>query len=141
MVVAGRVTASGEVAIMMVEAESTEQTWDLVRAGKTAPTEEIVAAGLEAAKPFIQALCDAQAELAAQFPKTTAEFPLFLDYSDDVYAAVADAATDELAEVMSIADKQDREEATETLKAKIVEQLARRASRAGRRRSPGPTGR
>src|SRR5690606_173231 len=60
MVVAGRVLPDGDVAIMMVEAESTEQTWDLVRSGKTAPTEEIVAEGLEAAKPFIKALCDAQ---------------------------------------------------------------------------------
>ena len=124
MVVAGRVTSSGEVAIMMVEAESTEQTWNLVKSGKTAPTEEVVAAGLEAAKPFIQVLCDAQAELAAKFPKATAEFPLFLDYQDDVYAAVADAATAELSQVMAIADKQAREEATEALKAKIVEQLA-----------------
>ena len=124
MVVAGRVTANGEVAIAMVEAESTEQTWNLVQAGQAAPTEEVVAAGLEAAKPFIAALCDAQAELAAKFPKATAEFPIFLDYSDDVYAAVADAATGELSTVMSIADKQDREEATDALKAKIVEQLA-----------------
>jgi polyribonucleotide nucleotidyltransferase len=124
MVVAGRVTASGEVAIMMVEAESTEATWNLVQGGSTAPTEEIVAAGLEAAKPFIQSLCDAQAELAAKFPKDTAEFPLFLDYQDDVYAAVADAATSELSEVMSTADKQTREEATEGLKAKLVTSLA-----------------
>ena len=43
MVVAGRVLPDGDVAIMMVEAESTEQTWNLVRAGKTAPTEPIVA--------------------------------------------------------------------------------------------------
>src|SRR6476620_7399278 len=65
MVVAGRV-AGDDVAIMMVEAESTEQTWDLVKtAGKTAPTEEVVAQGLEASKVFIKALCDAQAELAA----------------------------------------------------------------------------
>ena len=124
MVVAGRVTAGGEVAIAMVEAESTEQTWNLVQAGQTAPTEEVVAAGLEAAKPFIAALCDAQAELAARFPKPTAEFPIFLDYSDDVYAAVADAATGELSSVMSIADKQDREEATDALKARVVGQLA-----------------
>ena len=124
MVVAGRVTAGGEVAIAMVEAESTEQTWNLVQAGQTAPTEEVVAAGLEAAKPFIQALCDAQAELAAKFPKPTAEFPIFLDYADDVYAAVADTATGELSSVMSIADKQDREEATDALKARVVEQLA-----------------
>jgi polyribonucleotide nucleotidyltransferase len=124
MVVAGRVLADGDVAIMMVEAESTQQTWDLVRSGGTAPTEEIVASGLEAAKPFIKALCDAQAELAGHFPKTTAEFPIFADYADDVYAAVTEAATTELGQVMSIADKQDREEATDALKAKIVEQLS-----------------
>src|SRR6478735_4926464 len=124
MVVAGRVVASGDVAIMMVEAEATEQTWDLVRGGKTAPTEEIVAAGLEAAKPFIKALCDAQAELVAKFPKDTAEFPIFLDYQEDVYAAVADAATAELSQVMSIADKHDRETSTEVLKDKIKSQLA-----------------
>jgi polyribonucleotide nucleotidyltransferase len=124
MVVAGRVVASGDVAIMMVEAEATEQTWDLVRSGKTAPTEEIVAAGLEAAKPFIKALCDAQAELVAKFPKDTAEFPIFLDYQEDVYAAVADAATAELSQVMSIADKHDRETATDVLKDKIKAQLA-----------------
>ena len=75
-----------------------------------------------------------------KFPKTTAEFPIFLDYADDVYAAVAEAATAELTEVMSIADKQTREEATETLKTKIVERLAP-SSRAARRRSPAPTGR
>ena len=124
MVVAGRVLADGDVAIMMVEAESTTQTWDLVRGGATAPTEQVVASGLEAAKPFIKALCDAQAELATHFPKTTAEFPIFADYQDDVYAAVSDTATAELSQVMSIADKQDREEATETLKASIVGRLS-----------------
>ncbi len=124
MVVAGRVTETGEVAIAMVEAESTERTWDLVKSGRTAPTEEVVAAGLEAAKPFIKALCDAQAELAARFPKPTAEFPIFVDYADDVYAAVADSASAELAEVMTIADKQARDEATEVLKAQLLERLA-----------------
>jgi polyribonucleotide nucleotidyltransferase len=122
MVVAGRVLADGDVAIMMVEAESTEYTWDLVGDGKTAPTEEVVAAGLEAAKPFIAALCNAQAELAARFPKPTAEFPIFLEYSEDVYAAVA-AATDELAQVMTIADKQRREESTEALKDDLLARL------------------
>jgi len=123
MVVAGRVLADGDVAIMMVEAESTLQTWQLVADGKTAPTEEVVASGLEAAKPFIKALCDAQAELAAKFPKTTVDFPIFLDYSDDVFAAVSDAGSSELSEVMSIADKQAREQATDALKNKLVGQL------------------
>ena len=111
MVVAGRVTPAGDVAIAMVEAESTEQTWNLVKSGETAPSEAVVAAGLEAAKPFIRALCDAQNELAAKFPKPIAEFPIFLDYADDVYAAVEETATAELSEVMSIADKQAREQA------------------------------
>jgi polyribonucleotide nucleotidyltransferase len=124
MVVAGRVTPAGDVAIAMVEAESTEHTWDLVRSGEAAPTEEAVAAGLEAAKPFIRALCDAQAELAAKFPKPTAEFPIFVDYADDVYDAVAETATVELSEVMSIADKQMREQAADTLKTQILERLA-----------------
>ena len=68
MVVAGRVTETGDVAIMMVEAEATEQTWDLVQSGAQAPTEEIVAGGLDAAKPFIKQLCEAQAELAKPRP-------------------------------------------------------------------------
>jgi polyribonucleotide nucleotidyltransferase len=119
MVVAGRVLADGDVAIMMVEAESTEATWNLVADGKTAPTEDIVAAGLEAAKPFIKVICDAQAELVAKFPKPTAQLPVFLDYEDDVYAAVAAYATDELGAVMSIADKAERENATEDLKDKV----------------------
>ena len=95
MVVAGRI-AGDDVAIMMVEAESTEQTWDLVKTqGKTAPTEEIVAQGLEASKGFIKALCDAQSELAAKAAKPVQEFPIFLDYEDDVYAAVeAETASD-----------------------------------------------
>ena len=126
MVVAGRVTPSGDVAIAMVEAESTTRTWDLVRSGKTAPTEEVVAAGLEAAKPFIRALCAAQTELAAKFAKPVADFPIFLDYADDVYEVVAETATGELSDVMSIADKQTREHATETLKNTVVERLASR---------------
>ena len=126
MVVAGRVTDSGDVAIAMVEAESTEHTWDLVNSGKTAPTEEIVASGLEAAKPFIRALCEAQTELAAKFPKPVADFPIFLDYADDVYEAVAETATAELGEVMSIADKHSREQAADTLKNSLVERLAPR---------------
>jgi polyribonucleotide nucleotidyltransferase len=125
MVVAGRVLEDGDVAIMMVEAESTEETWALVGEGRTAPTEEVVAAGLEAAKPFLKDLCDAQAELVAKLPaKKTAEFPIFLDYQDDVYARVSEVATGELSEVMSISDKQTREESTEVLKDKIKSQLA-----------------
>ena len=59
MVVAGRI-AGDDVAIMMVEAEATVRTIELIAGGATAPTEEVVAAGLEASKPFIKVLCEAQ---------------------------------------------------------------------------------
>ena len=124
MVVAGRVLADGDVAIMMVEAESTPATWDLVHGGRTAPTEEVVATGLEAAKPFIKVLCDAQVALASKLPKETYDFPVFKDYEDDVYAAVEEKAADELSRIEQIAAKLERQDAESELKARIKAELA-----------------
>ena len=84
MVVAGR-KAGDDVAIMMVEAEATDKVIELVAGGAGAPTEAVVAEGLEAAKPFISALCTAQEELAARAGKETGEYPLFPEYQEDVY--------------------------------------------------------
>ena len=124
MVVAGRI-AGDDVAIMMVEAESTESTWNLVKSeGKQAPTEEIVAEGLEAAKKFIRVLCEAQAELAAKSAKEVEEFPVFLDYEDDVLAAVEAFASAELTTILSIAGKQEREDRLDEYKAEVKAALA-----------------
>ncbi|GAC58522.1 polyribonucleotide nucleotidyltransferase [Gordonia hirsuta DSM 44140 = NBRC 16056] len=123
MVVAGRVTDAGEVAIMMVEAEATDNVLELIADGATAPSETIVAEGLEAAKPFIAQLCQAQKQLADASAKETREFPLFLPYQDDVYQAVSDFAADRLNEVLSIAGKQERETATDALKADVLAEV------------------
>ena len=72
----------------MVEAEATVKTIGLIDSGAAAPTEEIVGQGLEAAKPFIRTLCEAQMELAKVAAKPTAEFPVFLDYQADAFEAV-----------------------------------------------------
>ncbi|TDD30297.1 polyribonucleotide nucleotidyltransferase [Kribbella turkmenica] len=124
MVVAGRVTDTGDVAIMMVEAESTPGTFDKVAAGVQAPTEEIVAEGLEASKAFIKTLVEAQADLAARAAKPTGEFPVFPDYQDDAFAAVEAAATEELSQALTIAGKAERESATEAVKVAVVDKLA-----------------
>jgi polyribonucleotide nucleotidyltransferase len=123
MVVAGRVTDSGDVAIMMVEAESTEATWNLVHSGTQAPTEEVVAGGLDAAKPFIKQLCEAQAELAKQSSKPVQEFPVFLDFEDDVYAAVESAASTDLSKALTIAGKLDRESKMDQVKDGVLDKL------------------
>lgn len=127
MVVAGRMVGEGDssdVAVMMVEAEATDNSWDLIKnQGAIAPTEEVVAEGLEAAKVFIRTLCQAQAEMAASAAKPVREFPLFMDHQEDAYQIVEQAAADRLREVMSIAGKQEREERTEELLAQITEEL------------------
>ncbi len=124
MVVAGRVTETGDVAIMMVEAESTPTTFEKVASGVQAPTEEIVAEGLEASKAFIKTLVEAQADLAARAAKPTGEFPVFPDYQDDAFAAVEAAASEELAQALTIAGKHEREDATDAVKAATVDKLA-----------------
>jgi polyribonucleotide nucleotidyltransferase len=125
MVVAGR-TVGDDVAIMMVEAEATANTIELIAGGATAPTEEVVAQGLEAAKPFIRVLVQAQERLAAQAAKPTREYPLFLDYSDDVLAAVESEVSDPLARALTIADKQERESELDRLKDSAKEQLGQK---------------
>jgi len=127
MVVAGRVLDDGDVAIMMVEAESTPRTLRLLAdqsSEAVAPTEETVAQGLEAAKPFIRLLCEAQLQVAAQAAKETAEYPVFVDYQQDVYDAVAEAVADELAQALTIAGKQQREAETDRIKALAAEKLS-----------------
>ncbi len=123
MVVAGRVVGD-DVAIMMVEAEATEHTYQLVRNGAAAPTEEVVAEGLEASKKFIRVLCEAQSKLAAVAAKPTGIFPVFADYEQDAYDAVYQVAADELAKALTIAGKQERETALDAVKAKVVAELA-----------------
>ncbi|WP_309130925.1 polyribonucleotide nucleotidyltransferase [Brevibacterium sp.] len=125
MVVAGRVVGD-DVAIMMVEAEATENAIDQIKSGASAPTEEIVAEGLEAAKPFIRELCRAQAELAESAAKPVAEIPVFRDYQDDVYEAVRELAEEKQTKNFQIADKQEREAAGEALLAELFEQLGER---------------
>jgi polyribonucleotide nucleotidyltransferase len=134
MVVAGRVSntvdISGagqpDVAIMMVEAEATDNAIELIGGGAQAPTESVVAQGLEAAKPFIAALCAAQQELAdatGRSGKPSVDFPVFPDYGDDVYYAVSSVAADELSAALTISGKAERNSRTDEIKAEVLERL------------------
>ncbi|MDO4611036.1 polyribonucleotide nucleotidyltransferase [Corynebacterium sp.] len=134
LVVAGRLTgrAKGrgrgkkkdDVAIMMVEAGATEQVADLVAQGRPAPTEKVVAEGLEAAKPHIAALCRAQQQLADEAAQDVRDFELFPPYNDDVYASVEAECRDRLAELLKLPGKQERDEATNEYMAELVDKLS-----------------
>lgn len=124
IVVAGRVVGD-DVAIAMIEADAPEGAWNLIHGGGgTAPTEEVVAQGLEAAKPFIKALVEAQQQLAAQAAKDTQTFPTFPDYQPDVLAAVEQAASAHLSDALTIADKQQREGRLDEIKGEVQAELA-----------------
>ena len=130
IVVAGRVVKGADgkddVAIMMVEAEATEVSWELIQAGATKPNEDVVAQGLEAAKPFLKALVEAQEKLAKQSAKEIENYPVFADYTDEVLAAVDALAAKELAAVYQIADKQERQNADDELKARVKDAIAQK---------------
>ncbi len=122
MVVAGRV-AGDDVAIMMVEAEATVRTIELVEGGATAPTEEVVAEGLDASKKFIKVLCEAQSELAKTAAKPVADFPVFLDYQDDAYTAVEEISGKSVAEALRIVSKAEREDRLDEIKVDVLSAL------------------
>lgn len=130
IVVAGRIVTkedgSEDVAIMMVEAGGGKNEWDLIEAGATAPTEDVVADGLEAAKPFIKALCEAQLKVAEKASKETVEFPLFLDYTDEEYAAVEEYAAEKVAQALLTDGKLARDEAVDAVKAEMLGALTER---------------
>jgi polyribonucleotide nucleotidyltransferase len=128
LTVAGRLVTNDngeeDVAIMMVEAEATEGSWELIKAGATKPDESVVAQGLEASKPFLKQLIKAQLEVAAQAAKPIQDFPLFPPYAQETYDAVAGISYDDLKGVYQIADKVERQNADDALKARVKEAIA-----------------
>ena len=123
LIVAGRQLDDGDVAIMMVEAEATEHSWNLIKGGAVKPNEEIVAQGLEAAKPFLKQLVEAQNSVAKTAAKEIKEFPVFLPYSQQTYDFVAGRAYDKLVPIYQIAEKAARQNADDELKDAVKAEL------------------
>lgn len=128
LMVAGRVVKKSDgtedVAIMMVEAEATENSWNLIKGGAVKPSEDIVAGGLEAAKPFLKQLVQAQAEMAAHSSKEPGVYPVFPAYEQATYDFVAASASADLEKVYQIADKQERQSADDEVKDRVKAEVA-----------------
>ncbi|MET0933545.1 MAG: polyribonucleotide nucleotidyltransferase, partial [Mycetocola sp.] len=128
LTVAGRLVTdengNEDIAIMMVEAEATEGAWNLIQGGAIKPNEEVVAEGLDAAKPFLLQLVKAQSELAAQSAKEVRDYPVFLPYNDETFAAVSALAREELGSIYQIADKIERQDADDALKDRVKAAVA-----------------
>jgi polyribonucleotide nucleotidyltransferase len=111
LVVAGRRNDSGDIDITMVEAGATAEGLRLVAAGDRPSDEEAVAQGLEAAKTHIAGMIDLQLELASRVEIVETEWPVVLDYSEEMYSKVEAAASTAIAAVLEIAGKHERQNA------------------------------
>ncbi|MDR3649463.1 MAG: polyribonucleotide nucleotidyltransferase [Acidimicrobiales bacterium] len=128
LVVAGRALsedADAEIAIMMVEAGGTEDSWQYYEAGAPKVTEEVLADGLEAAKTWIRESIELQRSLVAKIgKKPTIPYDLFTDYKDDVFERVLSVGTDAVAKANMITEKAERNAALDEVTTSVIAQLA-----------------
>ncbi|MDQ3990772.1 MAG: polyribonucleotide nucleotidyltransferase, partial [Actinomycetota bacterium] len=124
MVVAGRRNAEGGIDVLMVEAEAPEGAFERIHSDGNAPTEDVVAQGLEEARRYIGEMCELQMELVEKAGVTRGEFAPYVDYEDEVVSAVDAFAGERIGQILTIADKKERSAALDALKAELLEHLA-----------------
>ena len=136
IVVAGAKNPEGGVDILMIEGEAPENTWPLLAEGATAPTEEVVAQGLEVAKRELADLIAFQAEFVASHGVTPMPFEPSKLYGEDIWSALYDNFAGKV-EAAIVPDRQARDDAfaavKEEAKAHLTEMLGAEAfaARAG----------
>ncbi len=128
LVVAGRELDNGDVAIMMVEAGGTEQSFYFYEDGAPKVDEVALAEGLDASKQWIKESIALQRQLVASVIATSGpieELPFtpVLDYTPEVFAAVEGCVNGEISAAVAIAGKAERNAATDEATAKALEAL------------------
>jgi polyribonucleotide nucleotidyltransferase len=133
LVVAGRLNAAGEVDIMMIEAGASENCIDLIANGATAPNEELLADGIEHSKAFIADAIALQKELVELAGKEKGsvggpdtDYPLVVDYEDDVAQAVTGAAQTDLRAALAVTVKAERRSRLAQIERDITDKLSER---------------
>jgi polyribonucleotide nucleotidyltransferase len=124
LVCAGRVNEKGDVDVLMIEAGGFPQTFQLIADGDPAPTEDVLADGLDAATPIIRQLCELQHELAKQCDIPERTWIETVDYGPDVLERVTELAGSRLKEALAIAAKAGRNAAIDEITASVVETLS-----------------
>ncbi|MBR4399990.1 MAG: polyribonucleotide nucleotidyltransferase [Aeriscardovia sp.] len=111
LTLAGRLTEKGKVAVTTIEACAGKDAWNLIHnENQPKPDEELVAEGVELAKPFIQMLCEAQLELKRKAGKSRKEVVLFPEYEEQLFKQVSKICSRDLDEALLIPGKMARRE-------------------------------
>jgi polyribonucleotide nucleotidyltransferase len=130
LVVAGRQNDSGDIDIMMIEAGGGERLFELLDAGATRPDEELLADGIEFAKGPISETIELQKELQAKAgkPKIVAgehpDYPLFTDFSQEIYNRVLTDAESDVRDAIAITVKTERRARLVEITDGLIEKLA-----------------
>ena len=123
MVVAGSLNPKGEIDIVMVEAGATDNAFEKIDEGRSAPSENIVADGIDMSKEFIAKLIEAQKALVAKRDIPKVDWPIIEDYSEDLKSQINEAFGSEIETAMALTDRSERSEKQSNLQEQAVEKF------------------
>ena len=123
MVVAGSLNPKGEIDIVMVEAGATDNAFAKIDEGSAAPSENIVADGIDMSKEFISKLIEAQKELVAKRDVPEIDWPIIEDYSEELKSQISEAFGSDIEAAMAITDRAERSEKQSELQELAVEKF------------------
>ena len=121
MVVAGSLNTKNEVDIVMVEAGATEIAFNKIDNGSLAPSEELVADGIDSSKEHILTLINAQKELVSKNEVPKIDWPIVEDYTEELKTEIENSYKDEIESITSITDRKERGNKQNELQEKVVE--------------------
>ena len=123
MVVAGSLNPKGEIDIVMVEAGATDNAFSKIDEGSAAPSENIVADGIDMSKEFIAKLIETQKELVAKRDIPEIDWPIIEDYSEELKSQISEAFGSDIETAMAITDRSERSEKQSALEEQAVEKF------------------
>ncbi len=123
MVVAGSLNPKGEIDIVMVEAGATDNAFAKIDEGSAAPSENIVADGIDMSKEFIAKLIEAQKELVAKRDVPEIDWPIIDDYSEELKSQISETFGSDIEAAMAITDRAERSEKQSELQEQAVEKF------------------
>ena len=123
MVVAGSLNPKGEIDIVMVEAGATDNAFAKIDEGSAAPSENIVADGIDMSKEFISKLIEAQKELVAKRDVPEIDWPIIEDYSEELKSQISEVFGSDIETAMAITDRAERSEKQSELQEQAVEKF------------------
>ncbi len=123
MVVAGSLNPKGEIDIVMVEAGATDNAFNKIDEGSAAPSENIVADGIDMSKEFIAKFIEAQKELVAKRDVPEIDWPIVEDYSEELKSQISEAFGSDIEAAIVITDRAERSEKQSELQELAVEKF------------------